>query len=588
VATDRGRANQAASKVRRDTIRFVVAGHRRGLALLTATAFVGGLTEALFLVAVTKTAFAITQGDDRVGTIGSWDLSISATILLTGILLLASLATSLLSARQQINISSNVVTDIRHRLSSSFLDSSWELQQSQRAGTLQELMSAFSASTASLINSFSQMLLSAANLLAMFGLALVVNPLGALGLVVVVGILGSVLRPLRAVVRRRAEAAARIGLEFGNSINEISQLGLELHVFHVQQAARDRIGDVIEEHRDKARRLELASSLVGPAYTFMAYTALLGALAVVAASGTTNLTSLGAVMLVMLRSLSYGQGLQKSLTSVSGYVPIVDELRNRLTLFEQNQRFDGGAPVEPIKVLSARDVSFSYITGQRVLDEVNFDIGPREIVGIVGPSGSGKSTLVQLLLGLRDPDGGQVLADGRDIHSLAKEGWARRVTFVPQQAHLIAGSIADNIRFLRAVSDDDVERASRLAHFHHDVMQFPDGYDRDVGEAGGHLSGGQQQRLCIARAMVERPDILILDEPTSSLDVRSEHLIRESLLGLREQMTVIVIAHRLSTLEICDRIMVIQGGTMKAFDTPEQLKATNDFYREALILSGMT
>ena len=180
------------------------------------------------------------------------------------------------------------------------------------------------------------------------------------------------------------------------------------------------------------------------------------------------------------------------------------------------------------------------------------------------------------------------MADGRDIRVLARTEWARKVTFVPQQAHLIAGTVADNIRFLRDdVSDDDIEHAARLANLHDDVTGFPDGYQREVGEQGSHLSGGQQQRLIIARALVERPDVLILDEPTSSLDVRSESLIRATLDALRDHTTIIIIAHRLSTLDICDRLMVIQDGEMKAFDTPENLEKDNDFYREALALSGL-
>ncbi len=135
-----------------------------------------------------------------------------------------------------------------------------------------------------------------------------------------------------------------------------------------------------------------------------------------------------------------------------------------------------------------------------------------------------------MLLGLREPTSGLVLADGRDIRVLSRAEWARRVTFVPQDAHLIAGTIADNIRFLRDdVTQDEIERAARLANLHDDVTGFADGYDRQVGERGSHLSGGQQQRLIIARALVEHPDVLILDEPTSALDVRSEHLIRQTL-----------------------------------------------------------
>ena len=132
-----------------------------------------------------------------------------------------------------------------------------------------------------------------------------------------------------------------------------------------------------------------------------------------------------------------------------------------------------------------------------------------------------------------------------------------------------------------------MEQAARLAYLHEDIMGFPERYKRPVGEQGGHLSGGQQQRLCIARALVGKPDLLLLDEPTSALDVKSEHLIRTTLLELREQMTLVIIAHRLSTLDICDRIMVIQDGRLVGFDTPSALESSNDFYREALQLSGL-
>ena len=257
-------------------------------------------------------------------------------------------------------------------------------------------------------------------------------------------------------------------------------------------------------------------------------------------------------------------------------------------VLESEKRHDGGQPVGAISRIEVQHVTFAYPGDQAVLHDLTLTIEQREIIGIVGPSGGGKSTLVQVLLGLRDPQEGRILADGRDIAELDRAEWSRKVTFVPQSAHLIAGSVADNIRFLRdEVTDEEVERAARLAHLHDDVMGFEDGYNRQVGEQGGHLSGGQQQRLCIARALVENPDVFILDEPTSALDVRSEHLIRETLLALKERMTVIVVAHRLSTLDICDRIMVIQAGELKGFDTPTNLEQSSEFYREALVLSGM-
>jgi ABC-type multidrug transport system fused ATPase/permease subunit len=148
--------------------------------------------------------------------------------------------------------------------------------------------------------------------------------------------------------------------------------------------------------------------------------------------------------------------------------------------------------------------------------------------------------------------------------------------------------VTDNIVFFRhGIEPSAVEDAARRANLHDEVAAMPDGYETSVGERGSHLSGGQRQRLCIARALVEQPDVLVLDEPTSALDVRSETLIRETLAALAPQTTVFVVAHRMSTLDICDRIMVLQDGRLEGFDPPTVLAARNRFYQEALALSGL-
>jgi ATP-binding cassette subfamily B protein len=567
---------------------FVIRGHRRAVAKIATTAFVGGSAEALFLITATRAAFAITDGQDRIGVVAGWHLPVHSTLLLAVVLILVRILLAAYASWQSAHLSALVVADIRTRLSRAFLDASWEVQQAQRSGSLQELLTTFSGQATALVGSVTSGAVAAANLLALLGTAVAVQPVGALVLVVSVTVLGTLLRPLRAVIRRRAAAASAAGMDFAVSVNEISELGLELHVFHVQNKAQSRVGEAIEVARRAAASLGFAVGLSAPVYAGLAYLAIVGALAVVAASNTTNLTSLGAAMLVMLRSLSYGQALQGAYIGASSAAPAIEELRHRLHGFEAGRRADGGQPIGRIGTVTMERVSFAYKPGEPVLQDISFTIVPHEIIGVVGPSGAGKSTLVQLLLGLRDPDEGLVLADGRDIAGLDRAEWARRVTFVPQAAHLVAGTIAENIRFLRdEVSQEEVERAARLAHLHDDICGFPDGYAREVGKHGGHLSGGQQQRLCIARALVENPDLLILDEPTSALDVRSEHLIRTTLLELKERMTVIVIAHRLSTLTICDRIMVIKDGELKDFDTPHSLERSSEFYREALALSGM-
>jgi len=572
----------------RSAVRFVIRGYRPAIAVVAAMALLGGIIEALFLVTITKVGFTVTAGQDSVGIGSGRVLSVDFMLLVAFALIVVRFALAACSSWMSTELSTRVVARVRRRVSDAFLSSSWEVQQAQQSGSLQELLSSQSAQASGLMSNLTGGVVAAGQLLGLLGMAVAVDPAGALVMVVAVTLLGLLLRPLRAVVRRRARGAVAAGMHFATSVSELSELGLELHVFHVQGEARARIARANERSRKAAAKVSFASGLATPLYTTLAYLAVLGALGVVALSKTTSLTSLGAAMLVMLRSLSYGQGLQNAHMGMSGNVPAIEQLQGRLLVFDAGRRVDDGKPVERVGPITMEDVSFAYAPGEPVLRNISFTIAPHEIIGIVGPSGAGKSTLVQLLLGLRDPDKGRVLAGGRDVSEFDRAEWSRKVTFVPQSAHLISGTIADNIRFLRdGVTQDDVERAARLAHIHDDVEGFPEGYERQVGNHGDHLSGGQQQRLCIARALVEHPDVLILDEPTSSVDVRSEHLIRNTLQSLKDRMTVIVIAHRLSTLTICDRIMVINDGELKAFDRPVNLERSSDFYREALTLSGM-
>lgn len=572
----------------KNTVSFVTQGRGAAIVGIAATAFIGGLVEALFLITVTRAAFAISEAKSEIAIVADHFLSVGATLGVALALVALRVFLAGFANWQSAHISNRLVADVRQRLSTAFLESSWEVQQAQRAGSLQELLTTYSVQASNLMTSIARGVVAGANLVALLGMALAVEPAGALLLVVAVTAFGLLLRPLRAIVRRRARTATAAGMEFAVSVNEVSELGLELHVFHVQAKARARIADAIERARKANEKFQFVAGLSTPVYVGLAYLAVIGALGAVAASNSTGLASLGATMLVMLRSLSYGQAVQNAYVEVSAATSPIEELQQRLETFDSGRRLDGGQQLDRVGAIAMENVWFAYPQCEAALRNMSFTIAPHEIVGIVGPSGAGKSTLVQVLLGLRDPDEGRVLAGGRDIGTFDRAEWARKVTFVPQAAHLISGTIGDNIRFLRDdVAQDDIERAARLAYLHEDVLGFPEGYERQVGKHGGHLSGGQQQRLCIARALVEQPEVLILDEPTSALDVHSEHLIRTTLQSLRERMTVIVIAHRLSTLSICDRIMVIKDGELKEFDSPSVLEQTSDFYREALALSGM-
>ena len=213
--------------------------------------------------------------------------------------------------------------------------------------------------------------------------------------------------------------------------------------------------------------------------------------------------------------------------------------------------------------LEFRNVGLAYRADRAILKEVSFEIPAGKTLGGVGSSGAGKSTLVRLLVRLVEPDGGQILLDGVPLSQLSLPRLRQAIAVVPQDTVLFNDSIQYNIGFGKANStQEDVERAARLAHLHDFVMSLPDKYETKVGERGVKLSGGEKQRVSIARAAIKQPRIYVFDEATSSLDSRTERDIMHNLREISRDSTTLVIAHRLSTVIHADEIVVLEGGTI--------------------------
>ncbi len=225
------------------------------------------------------------------------------------------------------------------------------------------------------------------------------------------------------------------------------------------------------------------------------------------------------------------------------------------------------------------NVAFGYGDEIPVLRDVSFSIEPGQIVGIVGPTGSGKSTVVSLIARFYEPTAGRVLVDGADIRSYRLAGLRAQVGFVLQETVLFRGSIADNIAYGKPeASRDEIVAAARLANADEFIERMPRGYDSMVGERGDTLSGGQRQRIGIARAVIRDSPILILDEPTAALDTASEHLVVEGLRRLMHGRTIVMIAHRLTTLRDADKIVVLKDGHVAEEGTHEALLARDGVY----------
>jgi ATP-binding cassette subfamily B protein len=226
-----------------------------------------------------------------------------------------------------------------------------------------------------------------------------------------------------------------------------------------------------------------------------------------------------------------------------------------------------------------RHVSFAYKPGESVLKNISLLVLPGEAIALVGASGAGKTTFVNLLPRFYDPEAGQVLIDGVDIRDVKLHSLRRQIGIVPQETVMFSGTIAQNIAFGQNYFDmEAVAAAAKVANAHEFINQLPEGYYTWVGERGVNLSGGQRQRIAIARAIFLNPQILILDEATSALDSESEALVQEALERLMHNRTVFIIAHRLSTVRRCHRILVLEGGEVIESGTHGELLALEGRY----------
>ena len=322
-------------------------------------------------------------------------------------------------------------------------------------------------------------------------------------------------------------------------------------------------------------------------YTCITLICLLGGQQIIAGDFTTG---------QLLSQMTYATQILSSLMMLSMVFVMIIMARTSAeriveVLDEESALKDPADPVEevPNGSIDFNQVNFSYIGDKEklALAGVDLHIKSGETVGIIGGTGSAKSTLVQLIPRLYDATEGSVLVGGIDVRQYGLEALRKQVAMVLQKNVLFAGSIKDNLRWGKPdATDEEIVHACKLAQADEFIQGFPDGYDTHIEQGGSNVSGGQKQRLCIARALLAHPKILILDDSTSAVDTRTDALIRKAFAEEIPGTTKLIIAQRINSVENADRVIVLDNGRVDAFDTPENLLKTNKIYREVYQSQG--
>ena len=587
-ATDSERIEQRFSAA--TELRALSRGRYTGAALQVGISFLEGVLEAAILTLFARLALRAVDTDaDFVFIPGLGERSLMAGLLTLVALIAARLGSGLLNAFLSSRLQHNLVRTIRHEALNAYSGSSWLSQSNLDDGDVQQLVvnvpNGISGQLAGLLINVGHI----AIMVSMLGYSMLTDAQLTASLILVIILSTFLLRPLRALIKRAAKRALVHQKALSSGVAQLTAIRFEAQAFGLTEATARPLHDVVETDADQSERLSRLKGSVVPLYTTVTYLAVSLSILVLLNTDANSLERTGPILLVVLRSLSYGTAIQQAASSLASLRPSLELFRDRVDDLRSGEVLWGTAPLERFNSFQFDGVTFAYPEcKETAVRGINFEITRGMRVGIVGPSGSGKSTAIRLLLGLFQPQLGFLLVNEKPIHDYTRKSWTERIGVVPQDGHILPASIAENIRFFReGITEDDIWLALEIADLRKEIEAMPDGLRTQLGPGHRSLSGGQQQRLTIARAFAGRPDLVVMDEPTSSIDALSEAAISSAINRIPQEVTVVLVSHRPKILEGCNILLTIEDGALTGVGSPAEMFETSRYLRTLTELPEM-
>jgi ATP-binding cassette, subfamily C, bacterial len=458
--------------------------------------------------------------------------------------------------------------------------SSWPFSLKQKIGTMHNTLVRDVQQTGNLLNAAVQTIQSFSGFLMYFLVAINISPAITFYSIGGGAVLLFLLRPFLRRTRRIGQQSAGVEKQFAQFLSE-HIIGMKsIKIAGVERAAITNGTTHIRLLRHLSIRQSLVNTVSSSFFQPFALVLVVLLFLLTYRAPGFSIISFAASLYLLQKIFAYLESGQNALQSISGFLPYaknIEIFKHNLDLHREST--EGDKPFVLNTGITFKGVSFSYDAGKPVLDGVDFSIRAGETVGLIGPSGAGKTSVADLFLRLFKPTGGDILIDGKPINTISSESWRRHIGYVAQDVFLLNASIEDNIRFYRpSLPTEAITEATKQANIYDFIKGLPEGFQTVTGDRGIMLSGGQRQRIALARALAGRPALLILDEATSALDHESEKLIHKSIRALHGKVTVLIIAHRPSTVAEADKILALGNGRIIENGPPEELLKNHDSY----------